>query len=132
MKNLEQIRAKHAANFWNPNFPNEQEGQRRLNEVSGENGGDVVRGLGSLIINNGLLATLAFSKEKNKGYKTFMEEIGKYLCTSGPDGRSLWNEPTSSLETFVNKLTASDSMVLQQATGEVLAYLSYLKRFRNH
>ena len=123
MKNLEQIRAKHALEFWN--HPNSQK-----DEVSGENGGDVVRGLGSLIINNGLLATLAFANEKKKGYEKFMMEIGRYLQSKGEDGRKFWDEDTSTLPAFIKKLTSSDSQLLQMATSETLAYLSYLKRFR--
>ena len=122
MKNLEQIRALHAMKFW--------EKQRANADVGGENGGDVIRGLGSLIINNGLLATIAFATEKKKGYQSFMENIGGYLCSQGANGRNLWGEPTATLEGFLNKLTGSDSQMLQQATAETLAYISYLKRLR--
>lgn len=122
MKNLEQIRAKQALKFW--------ENQREEDGTKGENGGDVVRGLGSLIINNGLLATLAFANEKKKGYEKFMEEIGRYLQSKGEDGRKFWDEDTSTLSSFIKKLTTSDSQILQLATSESLAYLSFLKRFR--
>ncbi|MGA4645152.1 type III-B CRISPR module-associated protein Cmr5 [Limisphaera sp. 4302-co] len=127
MKNLEQIRALHAHRFWNPT---DETGRRRLEEVRGEQGGDVVRGLSSLIISNGLLATLAFAKEKGKGYKTFMEEIGRYLSSQGDDGRRLFNQTVHTLDDFIGILTANDSLVLQQAADESLAYLGYLKRFR--
>jgi len=122
MKNLEQIRASHALEFWNKRIGN--------GDVDGENGGDVVRGLGSLIINNGLLATLAYAREKEKGYRTLMEETGRFLCSSGDDGRNIWADDTSNLTSFIEKLTKADSRVLQRATAETLAYLGYLKRFR--
>jgi len=123
MKNLEQIRAMHALAFW----------QARQNdaEVKGDQGGDVVRGLSSLIINNGLLATIAFAKEKGKGYDTFMKEIGRFLGSAGPDGRKVLPQEVAGLEQFVSVLTSNDSELLQQATAETLAYLGYLKRFRS-
>ncbi|MBM3396074.1 MAG: type III-B CRISPR module-associated protein Cmr5 [Betaproteobacteria bacterium] len=123
MKNLEQIRAKHALAFW----------QARQNdtEVKGEQGGDVVRGLSSLVINNGLLGTIAFAKEKGKGYDTFMKEIGRFLGSTGDDGRKVLPQEATSLEQFVSVLTSNDSELLQQATAEALAYLGYLKRFKD-
>lgn len=127
MKNLEQIRALHAHRFWNPT---DERGKQRLADVKGEQGGDVVRGLSSLILTNGLLATLAFAKEKRKGYQTFMEEIGRYLASQGDSGRKLFSAPVNSLDDFINVLTGGDSLVLQQAADESLAYLAYLKRFR--
>ena len=129
MKNLEQTRAKNALEFWNETMPTPQEGRDRLKEVKGENGGDVVRGLSSLLINNGLLATIAFAKEKGKGYDTFMKEIGRYLGSTGEDGRKLLPQTVASLEDFVSVLTTHGSDLLQQSTAEALAYLGYLKRF---
>jgi len=129
MKNLEQIRALHAHRFWNPK-EDDSVGRKRLEEVKGEQGGDVVRGLSSLIISNGLLATLAFAKEKGKGYKTFMEEIGRYLGSQGDDGRKLFTRRINTLDEFIGMLTSNDSLLLQQAADESLAYLAYLKRFR--
>jgi CRISPR/Cas system CMR-associated protein Cmr5 small subunit len=129
MKNLEQIRALHALSFWDPTKPTPQEGERRLKEIKGEQGGDVVRGLSSLLINNGLLATIAFAKEKGKGYDTFMKEIGTYLGSTGDSGRKLLPQTVATLDHFVSVLTAHSSELLQQSTAEALAYLAYLKRF---
>ena len=84
--------------------------------------------IGALIL--GLLATLAFAKEKKKGYQTFMEEIGRYLSSQGGDGRKLFSTATNTLDDFINMLTGGNSMVLQRASAESLAYLAYLKRFR--
>jgi CRISPR/Cas system CMR-associated protein Cmr5 small subunit len=98
--------------------------------VQGEQGGDVVRGLSSLIIANGLLATLAFAKEKKKGYQTFMEEIGRFLSSQGDDGRHLFSQQINTLDDFIDRLTNNDSLTLQRAADESLAYLAYLKRFR--
>ena len=79
---------------------------------------------------NGLLATLAFAKEKKKGYQTFMVEIGRFLSSQGDNGRKLLNTGVNSLDDFIGFLTANDSIVLQRAADESLAYLAYLKRFR--
>jgi CRISPR type III-B/RAMP module-associated protein Cmr5 len=127
MKNLEQIRALHAHHFWNPT--NDQ-GRKLLADVKGEQGGDVVRGLASLIISNGLLATLAFAKEKKKGYQTFMEAIGRFLSSQGDNGRRVLSQPVATLDEFITTLTNNDSQTLQRAADEALAYLAYLKRFR--
>jgi len=127
MKNLEQIRALHAHKFWNPT---DDAGRIRLREIRGEQGGDVVRGLSSLIISNGFLATLAFATEKGRGYETFMVEIGRYLSSTGEDGRGLINRQINDLDSFIAYLTDQNSLVLQQVTDEALAYLAYLKRFR--
>jgi len=121
MKNLEQIRAQHALAFWKD--------RQNDSEVKGEQGGDVVRGLSSLLINNGLLATVAFAKEKGKGYDTFMKEIGRYLGSTGDNGRKLLPQTVTTLDQFVSILTVNDSELLQQSTSEALAYLAYLKRF---
>ena len=129
MKNLEQIRALHAHRFWSPA---DDHGRQRLLDVRGEQGGDVVRGLSSLIITNGLLATLAFAKEKRKGYPTFMEEIGRYLSSQGDDGRKIFTSQVNSLDDFINVLTGGSSTALQRAADESLAYLAYLKRFRTN
>ncbi len=129
MKNLEQIRALHAHRFWNP-AAEDEEGRRRLEDVRGVEGGDVVRGLSSLIISNGLLATLAFAKEKKKGYETIMNEIGRFLSSQGDDGCRLFPRPFHTIDDFIDVLTDGNSLVLQRATDEALAYLGYLKRFR--
>lgn len=129
MKNLEQIRAKHAHEFWDPLKPTPEIGAKRLEKIKGENGGNVVSGLGSMIVNNGLLATLAFAKAKTEGYETFAKEIGRFLSSTGPDGRRLLKADAGTLDRFIAVLTDNDSLVLQQATTEALAYLNYLKRF---
>ncbi len=59
-----------------------------------------------------------------------MQEVGEFLQSKGDGGLKLWPDDTSDLKAFIEKLTSSDSLVLQQATQEALAYLGYLKRFR--
>lgn len=118
MRNLEQIRAKHALAFWN-NPPS---------DVRGEGGGDVVRGLPALIVNNGLLATLAFAKSKGGGHENLMKEIGHYLSFPAPQGPGVLKS-VSNLDGFITELINGNSALLRLATAEALAYLAYLKRF---
>ena len=51
MKNLEQIRAAHALRFWKPDHAQPP-------SARGVNEGDIISKLPSLIISNGLLATM--------------------------------------------------------------------------
>ena len=123
MKNLEQVRAKQALEFWRNRPPDA--------ELGGEAGGDALGGLALLILNHGLLAALALAKERPKSYGVILREIGRFLASQGPDGRAVFAVNVNSLETFIEVLTRNDSDLLQLATAESLAYLAYLKRFRS-
>ena len=61
-----------------------------------------------------------------------MEEIGRYLSSQGDDGRKLFTQAIGTLDGFIEVLTQNNSVVLQQAVDESLAYLDYLKRFRKN
>ena len=115
MKNLEQIRASSALAFYNSD---------NAARIRGENKGDVVKGLSSLIINNGLLATMSFAVSKGSGYETFMCEICRFLAESRAIGRR-----SQDLRGHLQGLCDVNSLALQRATGEALSYLAYLKRF---
>lgn len=148
MKNLEQIRAAHALTFWKPaceklqqaaeagNHGDEERAAQPRSEVEqefgGAAGGDVASKLPSLIVNNGLLATLAFAKSKGKGHEKLMFEVAKHLWSDGigampaPPARG---NGDAALDPTIRTLSESSSIVLQRATAEALAYLGYLKRF---
>ena len=128
MKNLEQIRAKHALNFWHP-------AQGQPPAARGVNEGDVISKLPSLVVSNGLLLTTAFAKSKGGGHEELMTAVFRFLCHTE---RALLPQPPqprhgeTQLDTFIRLLTDGDdanSMRLQLATAEALAYLGYLKRF---
>jgi len=87
MKNLEQIRSLHAFRFWNTMWLNENDAKKRLKNVTGKEGGDVLSKLGPLILSSGLLGTAAFAKDKGGGHETLLREIGRYLSSDGDDGR---------------------------------------------
>ena len=148
MQNLEQLRAGNALEFWREaaeklarakvakNSGDNATAERLRHEVAeaygGAAGGDVVSKLPSLIVNNGLLATLAFAKSKEGGHTKLMAAVVGFLskmevrATPAPDGFRQGDGP---LDPYIRVLTTSDSIVLQRATAEALAFLSYLKRF---
>ena len=130
MKNLEQIRAAAALEFWKP-----EQGQPPA--ARGVNDGDVISKLPSLIISNGLLATSAFAKSKGaaSGHFELMREVCRFLCAG--DRRVLpeplvRRESEDDLDPYIHLLTQGDdasSTRLQLATSEALAYIGFLKRF---
>lgn len=86
--------------------------------------------LPALIIANGLLATLAFCEAQGGGegrvvMREAMNAAAKHLSRLGllPSG----GEATA--RDLLKFLSTQDSLTLQRATQEVLAFLSYLKRF---
>lgn len=124
MQNLEQIRAAEALKFW--------ENPDNRKSCGGEEGGDVVSKLPSLIINNGLLATLAFAKAKEGGHAKLMAEVLRFLALKNVQAMAAptgFRQGDGLLDPGIRTLTEKDSLVLQRATAEALAYLAYLKRF---
>ena len=110
-QNLEQVRAKHA-------LEKAPDAKKQANE------GDCLSGYPSLIINNGLLATLAFSLDKEKQHLRVGNAVAYHLhhlgvvVQSAPDAAALRDA-----------LVKADSYKLRRATAEALAFLAYLKRF---
>jgi len=128
-KNLEQIRALHAHRFWDEKWPDPEKARVRLKDVRGAEGGDVVSKLGPLILECGLLSTLAFAKHKGGGHEALLKEVGRYLGSQDVDGRRLLPDKAETLESFITQLAQNDSPLLRQATAEALVYVGYLKRF---
>lgn len=113
MRNLEQIRAANALNV-------------KIEKDSDNDSNSIAKKVPSMIIENGLLATAAFSFESNKkGYKSVFENgIIPHLA-------SLNRLPGSSkdLEEFIADLSKIESSRLRAITSETMAYLNYLRRF---
>lgn len=81
--------------------------------------------LPGLILNNGLLATSAFCDANNRpDLATAMEAIARHLAARGIVGRQV-----NAIQSMISDLSARDSLALQRATSEALAFISYLKRF---
>ena len=110
-QNLEQVRAKHAL-------------ERASDARKQNNEGDCLSGYPSLIINNGLLATLAFSLDKKKQHLRVADAVAFHLHHLGVVVQS-----TPSAAGLRDLLVKTDSHKLRRATAEALAFLAYLKRF---
>jgi CRISPR-associated protein Cmr5 len=113
MENLDQIRAAAANNLLPHGKPHPFDRS------------DVV-GIPALILSNGLLAAAAFCCEEGKdtraGMKAAFKGIADHLKTRG-----LTTATTG--QALISDLATKDSLTLQRATTEALAYLAYLKRF---
>ncbi len=125
MKNLEQLRALAANQFYKANE----------SKLKSQKDGEVIAKIPGMIHTHGLLATLAYAKAKGEGWKTYLQAIGQYLATPAPDGPSSLplaegqSAQSLTLDQFISILTSHDSNVLRIATREAKAYLGYLKRF---
>lgn len=117
MKNLEQIRAKHAL------------------VTAGRTSKAAVSRIPSMIMANGLLAASAFASEKKKDgitpkrpdMKGALDGTAEHLAAAELGHAALQNSKTT--EDLIAKLSAADSAQLQRATTEALAFLGYVKRF---
>lgn len=121
MQNLEQIRARNAL--------------AQASQACARQGeGNALAGYPSLIINNGLLATVAFSIQKeDHQMRRIANAVGYHLSNLG-DGqrqRNLLQGCTPDANGILNRLSAqnADATLLQECTAEALSFLAYLKRF---
>ncbi|MFT6864127.1 MAG: CRISPR/Cas system CMR-associated protein Cmr5 small subunit [Akkermansiaceae bacterium] len=87
-----------------------------------DNEGDNLSGYPSLVINNGLIATIAFSVDKGKQHERIAFAIATHLAQRG----IILSNSAIGLR---DALCAVSSSVLKRATAETLAFLAYLKRF---
>ena len=109
MKNLEQIRAKNAL----------EAAENGSYKFSGPGDGDIVKKVPTMIMENGLLAAMAFAVEdKNKsGYEDVFKACLKHLSVG------------KEVKEYLSDLTTKDSSELRAVTSEIMAYLNYLRRF---
>lgn len=95
-------------------------------------GGDQLSGYHSLIITNGLLATLAYSLDKGGECRCIAKELIAHLSSLQGEGgnRFLPGKPLGENEMqALGSMTELSSETLAMMTGECMAYLNYLKRF---
>ena len=117
MKNLEQIRAARALT------------------VASTTSKTAVSKLPAMILTNGLLAAAAFASEKKADRQTpkrpemkaALDGATMHLAT--PELGITILATARTCDVLIAKLCASDAQHLHRATSEVLAFLSYLKRF---
>lgn len=121
MKNRDQVRAKNAL-----------EAIDGRATYRGIEGGDALSGFPALVISNGLLATLAFSKSKGQEYPKICAAVARHLADREialiPSLPSQ-DDPVAAMDHLIKALTSGDSDLLRLCTAETLAYLNYLRRF---
>jgi CRISPR/Cas system CMR-associated protein Cmr5 small subunit len=122
MKNLEQIRARHALDFF-------KDGNNPL----GKNGGNILSKLPSMIVSNGLLSAAAFAVAKGEGFLACMTNIFAHLVS--PEVRvfsAIGFRPgeKTPFDAQIRTLSEADALILRRATTEAIAYATYLKRFK--
>lgn len=100
--------------------------------------GDCLSGYPGLIINNGLIACLAFSLEKEGQHERVADAIAFHLddmaiCErlggGSSNGRWLLDFLTGRARNAQNQPIPVSAYTLRRAADEALAFLSYLKRF---
>lgn len=130
LQNLEQIRAKHALSFAKKVTKGEV-------IATGKEGGDAMKKIPSMIMTNGLLASIAFAIEEKKdkkndrmvprsaGHREIFNSIAEHLSSPEieitPDAHDA--------KSLLDDLSQKGSQILKLATEESLAWLSYARRF---
>ena len=117
MKNLEQIRARNALALANKTT------------LQGKQGGDMIKKVPSLILNHGLLATIAFSySEKSESWVTLFGAIAAHLAD--PE-ISILPAGSTTRDHLMEHLTGTQttSELLKRCTAETMAWLAYARRF---
>lgn len=117
MKNLDQIRAHNAVQCLQQRFRSEA-------------GGEVIRKIPALILNDGLLSTLAFGIQKGGDHVEAGNVIAKHLNAAGIDIFTPRQGQQATARELIEVLAAQEhDILLRRATAETLAFLNYLKRF---
>lgn len=112
-QNYAQLRAKHA---W-------EAAQDTV--FKGKEGGEAVKKVPSMIIENGLLGAMAFAIEKGEGYLKTFESLLAHLKKI--DYFSV--KASKDVGEWFSHLASSDAETLRLTTSECMAYLAYLRRF---
>ncbi len=115
MKNREQIRAGNAL-----------AALEKYHHFKGQKGGDPLTGFPALVIGNGLLAAIAFSKKNGGGHADICHAIAEHLSD---EQIGLFRGAPATLGGLLKFLTEHESDQLRLCTAEALAYLNYLRRF---
>jgi len=114
--NIDQIRAKNALS------PEAESVRKRKEE------GDCLSGYPSLIINNGLISTVAYSIDKGDQWQRVADAIAYHLAHL--PGENLIKDYTQDSLGLRDALCSSDATFLKRCTHESLEFLMYLKRFQ--
>lgn len=114
--NIDQVRAKNALS---------EKGNSAKKQGSE---GDALSGFPSLIINNGLIATVAYALDKKNQHERIVDAICYHLAHL-PDESLLGDYPVNA-KGLRDCLCSGDSTLLKRCTHESLEFLAYLKRFQ--
>lgn len=124
MKNLEQIRARNALTMMGKYCDRKKQDNGDEDEESKY--GDALTGFPALIIDNGLLAALAYGWAKKKQHLMICNDIAQHLAS---DDIRLVGEMANNVKGLLDYLKDKDSTALRLCTAEALAFLNYLRRF---
>jgi CRISPR/Cas system CMR-associated protein Cmr5 small subunit len=117
MKNLEQIRARNALRCQ----------QETKGSVAGQDGGNIIKKIPTLVMNHGLLGTAANAFEaNNSGMRDLFDHIARHLADKDIN---ILKSSSTDLEKMMTELTEGDSNLLRKATNEAMAWLTYARRF---
>ncbi len=116
MQNLNQIRARHVLEF------------SQFSSIKGINGGEVIKKISPVMMNNGLLAVLAYSMdERNAAWRKVFDGIAVHLASV-----EIGIIPTSctSANALLEYLSQDgvSSNILRLATAEAAAWLNFARR----
>ena len=115
MQNLNQIRARHVLEFAN------------FGSVKGKNGGEVIKKIPPVIMNNGLMAALAYSLDKGQqAWRGVFDAIAVHLSSQEI---AMIPADKNSAELLLDYL-ASDatSVQLRDITAESFEWLNFARR----
>lgn len=115
MQNMNQIRACHALEFANAVI------------VKGKNGGEVVKKIPPVIMNNGLMAALAYSMDKNqKAWRDVFDAVAVHLASAEV---AMIPQDKASAEMLLDYLASdASSTVLRDITAETAEWFNFARR----
>ena len=115
MQNLNQIRARHVLEYANSAL------------VRGRNGGEVIKKIPPVIMNNGIMAALAYSLDKNQqAWQGVFDAIAVHLSS---EEISMIPKDKNSAETLLDYLASdASSTELRDITAEAFEWLNFARR----
>jgi CRISPR/Cas system CMR-associated protein Cmr5 small subunit len=118
MQSLDQIRARNALRC------DHEDGS----SIKGPDGGDVIRKVPALLLNNGLLATAAYAFTQKPGWQILFNHVARHLADQDVGIVPETVQDHKALMDYLTSPTAT-SETLKLATAETMAWLSYARRF---
>ena len=115
MQNLNQIRARHVLEF------------AKVARVRGRDGGEVIKKIPPVIMNNGIMAALAFSMDKSQqAWRLVFDAISVHLSSKEI---SMIPEDRNSAEMLLDYLASeASSTMLRDITAEAGEWLNFARR----